>query len=45
MRAILPHVDEFRPVHNLDSIAELIKALSKPGPRRLEAASAWREAG
>jgi hypothetical protein len=45
MRAILPHVDEFRPVHNLDSIAELIKALSRPGPRRLEAASAWREAG
>jgi hypothetical protein len=45
MRAILPHVDEFRSVHNLDSIAELVKALSKPGPRRLEAASAWREAG
>ena len=45
MRAILPHVDEFRPVHNLESIAELVKALSKPGPRRLEAASAWREAG
>ncbi|HEX3974396.1 MAG TPA: VWA domain-containing protein [Stellaceae bacterium] len=45
MRAILPHVDEFRPVHSLDSIAELVKALSKPGPRRLEAASAWREAG
>jgi uncharacterized protein len=45
MRAILPHVDEFRSVHNLDSITELVKALSKPGPRRLEAASAWREAG
>jgi uncharacterized protein with von Willebrand factor type A (vWA) domain len=45
MRAILPHVDEFRSVHNLESIAELVKALSKPGPRRLEAASAWREAG
>ncbi|HLI19469.1 MAG TPA: VWA domain-containing protein [Stellaceae bacterium] len=45
MRAILPHVDEFRPVHNLDSITELVKALSRPGPRRLEAASAWREAG
>ncbi|HWE72605.1 MAG TPA: VWA domain-containing protein [Stellaceae bacterium] len=45
MRAILPHVDEFRSVHSLDSIAELVKALSKPGPRRLEAASAWREAG
>lgn len=45
MRAILPHVDEFRSVHSLDSIAELVKALSRPGPRRLEAASAWREAG
>jgi uncharacterized protein len=45
MRAILPHVDEFRPVHNLDSIGELVKALSRPGPRRLSAAAAWREAG
>ena len=45
MRAILPHVDEFRPVHNLESLAELVTALSQPGPRRLEAAAAWREAG
>jgi uncharacterized protein with von Willebrand factor type A (vWA) domain len=45
MRAILPHVDEFRPVHNLDSLDELVKALSRPGTRRLEAASAWKEAG
>ena len=45
MRAILPHVDEFRPVHNLESITELVKTLSRSGPRRLEAASAWREAG
>ena len=45
MRAILPHVDEFRPVHNLDSLGELVEALSRPGPRRLEAAAAWREAG
>jgi uncharacterized protein with von Willebrand factor type A (vWA) domain len=45
MRAILPHADEFRPVHNLDSLGELVSALSKPGPRRLEAAAAWREAG
>jgi uncharacterized protein with von Willebrand factor type A (vWA) domain len=28
IRAILPHVDDFRPVHNLDSIAELAAALS-----------------
>jgi len=45
MRAILPHADEFRPVHNLESLGELVAALSKPGPRRLEAAAAWREAG
>ena len=34
MRAILPHVDEFRSVHNLESLAELVAALSRPGPRR-----------
>jgi uncharacterized protein with von Willebrand factor type A (vWA) domain len=45
MRAILPHVDEFRPVHNLQSLEELVEALSRPGRRRLEAAAAWREAG
>jgi uncharacterized protein with von Willebrand factor type A (vWA) domain len=45
MRAILPHVDEFRPVHSLESLEELVAALSKPGRRRLEAAAAWREAG
>jgi uncharacterized protein with von Willebrand factor type A (vWA) domain len=45
MRAMLPHVDEFRPVHNLDSLEELVAALARPMPRRLEAASAWRKAG
>jgi uncharacterized protein len=45
MRAILPHVDEFRPIHNLASLAELVTALSRPGPRRLEAAAAWRQTG
>jgi uncharacterized protein with von Willebrand factor type A (vWA) domain len=45
MRAILPHVDEFRPVHSLESLEELVLALTRPGPRRLEAAAAWREAG
>jgi uncharacterized protein with von Willebrand factor type A (vWA) domain len=29
-RAILPHVDEFRPVHNLESLAALAGALSRP---------------
>ncbi len=27
VRAIMPHVDEFRPVHNLDSIVDLAKSL------------------
>ena len=42
MKAILPHVDEFRPVHNLASLGSLIEALSRPGGRRLEAAAEWR---
>ncbi len=28
VQAMLPHVDEFRPVHNLRSMAELCRALS-----------------
>jgi uncharacterized protein with von Willebrand factor type A (vWA) domain len=41
---MLPHVDEFRPVHSLDAIADLVRALSggpqsDADPRRfLEAA-------
>jgi uncharacterized protein with von Willebrand factor type A (vWA) domain len=27
---MLPHVDDFRPVHNLSSIKGLIEALSEP---------------
>jgi len=33
VRTMLPHVDEFRPIHNLDSIAELCRALSARGGR------------
>ena len=33
VRTILPHVDEFRAIHNLDSIAELCRALSASGGR------------
>ena len=33
IKAILPHVDEFRPVHNLQSLTELASALSRPAPR------------
>jgi uncharacterized protein len=46
MRAILPHVDELRSAHNLDSLAALTQALSRPGPRHAEAVSPWlRRAG
>jgi len=34
VRAMLPHVDEFRPVHNLETIAALARALSAPRPAR-----------
>jgi len=30
IRAILPHVDEFRPVHNLESLMQLAEILSRP---------------
>ena len=33
IRAMLPHVDEFRPVHNLASLRGLIDLLSRPTPR------------
>jgi uncharacterized protein len=33
-RAILPYVDEFRPVHNLESLAELARALNRPAAER-----------
>jgi uncharacterized protein with von Willebrand factor type A (vWA) domain len=39
IRAMLPHVDEFRTIHNLDSLRSLIDLLSRPAPRgRLDAA-------
>jgi uncharacterized protein len=43
MKAILPHVDEFRPVHNLESLEAVVGALAENGPRRLSAAAAWPE--
>ncbi len=33
-RAMLPHLDEFRPVHNIASLRALIAALSRPMPAR-----------
>ena len=34
MRALLPHVDELRPVHNLESLEDLCKALLEPPASR-----------
>jgi hypothetical protein len=44
IRAILPHVDEFRPVHNLESRTELIQALNSQLIRRQEGMSEWLQA-
>jgi uncharacterized protein with von Willebrand factor type A (vWA) domain len=38
IRAMLPHVDEFRPVHNLASLRELVASLSDAQPGRRIAA-------
>lgn len=43
VRAIMPHVDEFRPVHNLNSLAALTEVLSRPGGRRMDGMAQWRE--
>ena len=36
IRALLPHVDEFRAVHNIASLTELVEALSSPAARKPE---------
>jgi uncharacterized protein len=33
IKTMLPHVDEFRAIHNLDSMTELVSSLSRMGPR------------
>jgi hypothetical protein len=40
-RAIIRHVDDFRPVHNLDSLADLTTALARIPPRREEGLTTW----
>ena len=42
-KALMPHVDEFRPVHNLESLGQLADVLSRPIMRRQEGVSAWLE--
>jgi uncharacterized protein with von Willebrand factor type A (vWA) domain len=44
IRALLPHVDDFRPAHNLDSLAALAGALQQHGIRR-EASRQWLRKG
>jgi len=34
IRAMLAHVDDFRPAHNLSSVAALVEALTRPSSRR-----------
>ena len=41
IRALLPHVDEFRPVHNLESLGQLIAALGQPGGPRGGGTRQW----
>jgi uncharacterized protein with von Willebrand factor type A (vWA) domain len=41
MRAILPHVDELRSVHNLESLETLVEVLGAPRPRHEEGVSQW----
>jgi uncharacterized protein with von Willebrand factor type A (vWA) domain len=41
IKAILPHVDEFRPVHNLESLTELARSLSQPASREHRDTARW----
>jgi uncharacterized protein with von Willebrand factor type A (vWA) domain len=41
MKAMLPYVDEFRPVHNLESLEALVAVLSEPARRLGPAGAAW----
>ena len=43
IRAILPHVDEFRPVHNLESLAQLAHILSNADAVRDPSLKRWQE--
>jgi len=43
IRAMLPHVDDFRSAHSLDSLDDLARLLSREPKRRGEAAERWTE--
>jgi uncharacterized protein with von Willebrand factor type A (vWA) domain len=40
-RAMVRHVDDFRTVHNLESLGQLARVLSQEPERRAEGVSAW----
>jgi hypothetical protein len=42
VRAMLPHVDRFLPVHNLKSLIDLSRALADAGPRAAMEKRAWK---
>ncbi len=44
IRAILPNVDDFRPVHNLESLGMLVDALNQPTAHRQEGMNEWLQA-
>jgi uncharacterized protein with von Willebrand factor type A (vWA) domain len=43
-KALIPHVDDFRTVHNLESLSALTAVLSRPAARREEGKSQWQKA-
>jgi uncharacterized protein with von Willebrand factor type A (vWA) domain len=43
VRAIMPHVDEFRPVHNLESLRALTQALGQQAGTSPQDMARWRE--
>jgi uncharacterized protein with von Willebrand factor type A (vWA) domain len=43
-QVLVPHVDDFRTVHNLESLSQLTEVLSQPVTRRQEAGHKWQEA-
>ncbi len=43
IRAMLPFVDDFRPVHNLESLAQIAEALTREMPRRNRNLHHWQE--
>jgi uncharacterized protein len=45
MKAMLPHVDDFRPVHNLESLETLVDVISAAATRHSAAAMAQERYG